>query len=406
MSLIEIFNEDAYVNITVNNTIKNAKFNDYDKKLYTRLVYGVVEKKLMLDYLLQPHISGKRVKPYFKNALRVAVYGIDFLNIQNHYLVKEIVSTVKKKDYKASSFVNAILRKYIASDRRSLDNLKGSDLLSIKYSVNKDIVELLQKQYSGSIEDILSASKEGVNTYRINTLKTNLQEIKEALIDVEYTVEEDIILTTNKSLVDTTLFKEGKIIAQDKSSIMVGVVANALPNMKVLDACSAPGGKTMHMATSMKNEGKIVAIDVHKHKIKLIEENANKLGITCVKAKCADSSKVSFDEAFDLILADVPCSGLGVMHHKPDLKYHMTQDKINDIIKLQSSIVENVIKYLKKGGIFVYSTCTINKEENELFIEKFLKTHNNFKIEKVIKTLPSVKEDGFYICRLKEVSDE
>lgn len=402
-TLVSIFNEGAYTNIAISNTINNASFNDSDKKLYTKLVYGVVENKLLLDYKLQPLIKGQRVKPFIKNALRVGVYGFDYLNLAKHYLVDSIVSAVKKKDYKASTFVNAILRKYQNTPCRSLDNLSRLDYLSIKYSIDKELVNLLYNQYGDLVETFFEANDDTYNTYRINTLKTNKEEVRKYLEELGYDYEiiKDVILQTRRSLINTTLFQNGLITAQDKSSIMVSMVAKPKVNDNILDACSAPGSKSMHMASIIENQGSIISLDVYDHKIKLIEENASKLGVTCVKAMNLDSRYAKFDNKFDVILADVPCSGLGVIRHKPDLKYQMTIDKINDIKTLQHDIVENVIKYLKEGGTFVYSTCTINKDENELFIKSFLEKHPNFtKLEERI-TLPSSKEDGFYICKLR-----
>ena len=182
---------------------------------------------------------------------------------------------------------------------------------------------------------------------------------------------------------------------------MTSIIASPKENDVILDSCSAPGSKSMHLASIINNKGSITSLDVYDHKIKLIEENANKLGVTCIKAYNKDATTVSFDHKFDVILADVPCSGLGVIRHKPDLKYQMTLEKIESIKKLQNDIVNNVLKYLKKGGTFVYSTCTINKDENERFIEKLLKKYPHLeKLEENI-TLPTLYEDGFYICKLR-----
>lgn len=402
-SVVSILKDDAFTNIVISDTIKNANFDDSKKRLYTKLVYGVVENKILLDYYLQPLISGKRVKPFIKNALRVGAYAIDNLNLANHYIVNEIVNSVKKQDYKASMFVNAILRKYINTPKRDLKDLSKIDYISTKYSINKELVELLYKQYQDKIIDFLTLSDDISNTYRINTLKTNVNEIIKFLDDeeIEYTIEKDVILQTKSSLINTQLFNDGKIVAQDKSSILVGIVADPKENMNILDACSAPGSKSMHLASIINNNGNITSMDIYEHKIKLIEDNAKKVGATCIKTKLQDASIAEFDELFDLILVDAPCSGLGVMRHKPDLKYQMNIEKIESIKKTQFSILENIYKYLKEDGILVYSTCTINKDENEIMIDKFIEKHSNFIKEEEYKILPTTQEDGFYICRLR-----
>lgn len=403
-SLVQIFSENSYTNLVVNSTIERCHFTDYEKKLYTKIVYGVVENKILLDYLLQPFTKGKRIKPFLKNALRIGVYGIDYLNIQDYYLVNALVQEVKKKDYKASTFLNAILRNYQNTKRRSLPNNNLEETLSIKYSINQELVHLLIKQYPNEIEKILENKNHQTNTYLIHTLKISLQELKEKLdeLKLSYKIEKDVILETATSLIGTTLFKEGFVIPQDKSSIEVGLVLNPIKGSKVLDCCSAPGSKAMHCGILMKNEGYIVASDIYEHKIKLIEESSKKLGIKIINPTLADATTYDYQEQFDYVLADVPCSGLGVIHHKPDLKYQMTIEKIENIKALQQKIVKNVIKFLKPGGIFVYSTCTINKDENENCIANFLKHHPNFSILEEIKYLPSDTQDGFYICKLKE----
>lgn len=402
-TLISILNEGAYINIAINNGIESFTFNDQEKRLYTKLVYGVVENKLLLDYYLQPLIKGKRVKPFIKNALRVGVYGIDFLNLADHYIVDSIVSVVKKKDYKASTFVNAILRQYQKTPKRSLDNLSKIDYLSIKYSIDKSLVELLYKQYKNCFEDFFKEVDDIYNTYRINTIKTTKKQVEEYLIEnsIDYVISNEIVLQTKRSLISSVLFKEGLIVAQDKSSIMVGLISGAKASDRILDACSAPGSKSMHLASIINNNGEIISLDVHEHKLKLIEENANKLGVTCVKTKLEDATKVVFEDTFDLVVADVPCSGLGVIRHKPDLKYQMSIDKIENIKTLQRSIIENVSKYVKKGGTLIYSTCTINKDENENLINEFLNKYNNLYKEEELIMLPSSTEDGFYICKIR-----
>lgn len=402
-SVTMILKNQAYTNIIINETLQKNSFSDNQKNIYTKIVYGVIENKLLLDYYLQPLISGKRVKPFIKNALRVGAYSIDNLNLANHYIVNEIVDAIKKQDYKASTFVNAILRKYITQPKRSLDTLSKQDYISIKYSINKELVNLLYEQYGDNMLNFVTSCDEIYNTYRINKLKTNQKEVLDYLNEnsIDYVIEDDIIIQTKKSLINSKLFIEGKIVAQDKSSIKVGIVASPSKKMNILDACSAPGSKSMHLADIIENDGKITSMDIYPHKIKLIEENAKKLGVTCINTKLDDARKVKFTEQFDLILVDAPCSGLGVIRHKPDLKYNMTLEKINDIIKTQKDILNNIVNYLKKDGSLIYSTCTINQDENEKMIQEFLNNHPNLKKEVEYKILPTNINDGFYICKLK-----
>ena len=239
------------------------------------------------------------------------------------------------------------------------------------------------------------------NTYRINGLKSNIEEIKEKL-NIEYEIVDDVIIT-KESLIDHSLFKEGKIIPQDYSSTIPVRVLNPTSGDKVLDACSAPGSKTVQIADYMHNNGFITALDVHEHKIKLINDNKDKYGASIIEASCANSSTVTFDKSFDKILVDAPCSGLGVIGHKVDLKYRMTVEKIKEIASISYSILKNVSSYLKPNGTLVYSTCTITKIENELLIKKFLNEHPDFVLIEEQVVLPSETNygDGFYIAKLQ-----
>lgn len=406
-SLRQILSENAYINIVVNNTIEKNAFSEYEKKLYTKIVYGVIENKLSIDYQLQPFIKGKRVKPFVKNALRVGSYGIDYLHLQDHYLVNSLVETVKKKDYKASTFVNAILRTYQQTPRRALPTTDKIKRLSIQYSINEDLVKLLLKQYPTEVEQILEVKKHETNTYFINTMKTSIEDLKKCLDKekIAYKITKDMILEVNGSLIGTALFKEKKVIPQDKSSIEVGLVLNPKEHASVLDCCSAPGSKTMQLAIMMKNTGEIVAGDIYEHKIKLIESSKKQLGLDNVKPILADATTYDYQQKFDYILIDAPCSGLGVIHHKPDLKYQMNEEKIASIKEIQQKIVEHVTPFIKPKGIIVYSTCTINQDENELFMRKFLKDHPQFLMLEEIKHLPSDEQDGFYICKIQENSN-
>ena len=401
-TLVKIFNEDAYINTTINNEIKLNNFTGHDKKIYTKVVYGVVENKLLLDYYLQPFIKGKRVKPFMKNALRVGAYVITFMDLANHFIVDKIVSIVKKIDFNGSKFINGVLRNYERTPLRTLDNLNKYEQISIKYSIPLELVEYLYKDYPDFETIVPYLTKPIVkNSYRINGIKSNINEIKESL-NVEYEILDDVIFT-KESLIDSNLFKEGKIIPQDYSSTIPVRFLNPTHGDNVLDACSAPGSKTVQIADYMKNNGSITALDVHEHKIKLINENKEKYGASIINAVCQDSSKVSFSEPFDKILVDAPCSGLGVIGHKVDLKYKMTVEKIKEISQLSYSILNNVSRYLKENGTLVYSTCTITKIENELLIRKFLNEHSDFVLieEKVVLPSETNFGDGFYICKLQ-----
>lgn len=400
--LVKIFNDNAYLSIVLDNAITELKLSFNDKKVYTKVLYGVVENKMMIDYNLSPLIKGKRVKPFIKNILRIGVYVIDYLNMKDHFIVNELVKIVKKDDYKSAMFVNGVLRNYQRNEKPKIDHLSEVEKLSLELSLPIELTSLLYKQYKSDIIKFFE-SKTVYNTYRVNTLKTTVKHVLEVLdkLGVTYNIN-NVTLSTKESLIDSDLFKEGYIIAQDASSIRVAEVVNPSPGSSVLDACSAPGGKSLHMASIMENKGSITSCDVYEHKLNKINDNAKKLGVSIINTLLADATSFDYKQKFDYCLVDVPCSGLGVINHKPDLKYHISIKDIEEINSLQKKIIRHVKDYVKDGGILVYSTCTINKFENEWLIKDFLNEFKEFKKLEEEIILPNELQDGFYICKMRK----
>lgn len=399
--LVNIFNNDAYLSIVVDNTIKTCNFQDHDNKLYTKIIYGVCEKKMLLDFYLNTFTKGKRIKPHLRNALRIGAYAIDFLNLANHYIVNELNTAMKKIDFHAVGMLNAVLRSYVEGHDKTED-IKNKNLrASTELSIPLPLYELLNKQYPKKLNKFFG-SYEGLNTYRINTIKTTPEDVSKILNNdnISYSIKKEALFTKS-SLINHSLFQDGLIIAQDASSINVGWVANPEHNMNILDVCCAPGGKALHIASMMNNTGHILCGDMSSTKIDKILANAKKLGITNIEAAVMDGTSFDYNQTFDMIILDAPCSGLGVINHKPDLKYRMTIEKIEEINELQYKIINHVKNYLKPTGILVYSTCTINKDENENLIRNFIK-ENAFSIIEEHIINPSKQSDGFYICKLRK----
>lgn len=412
IDLVSIFNDDAYLNVVLDNSLESLKLSDHEKKVYTKILYGVVEKKLLLDYYLKPYLTSKRVKPYFKNILRVGTYAIIFMNMANHFIVNELVKTVKKKDYKASTFVNWVFRSLISDLDKGLvdlnvNKLSNDERLSVLLSIPKDIICYLNKDYKGKLIDFFSNGK-SINSYRINPLKDS-SKVFSYLSDNNITyvqIEDMIVLDT--SLLNTQLFKEGYIIAQDISSGAVCHKLNITNNMHILDVCSAPGSKSLQAGSLLNNTGQVIACDIYEIKLLKIKENALKLGLSNIYPVLADATSFDYSlihkDLFDIVICDVPCSGIGVIGHKPDLKYRLNLSNIQTLVDLQRKILNHAKDYVKVKGQFIYSTCTITKEENEYQIDAFLKNNQNFKkvYEEVI--YPSNQTDGFYICKLERIS--
>lgn len=405
--LYKIFNEGAFINLVISNRISQIK-DEHLQKLYTKIMYGVVEQRRMLDFILKPYTVGKRFKPYLKNTLRIGIYGLSYLNIANHYLVNELVNTTKQRDFKGSKAINGILRAYLKDNgyQEALKRLAKLDDItqkSIIYSIDEDIIALLNQQYPGKLASIFEVQETPLNTYRINTLKTTVKEIKEVLDSAGISYElKDTAIMTPTSLIDLLVFQEGMIIAQDLSSMRVAEIANPDPLMDILDVCAAPGSKSFHLAALMNNTGSITSCDIYPHKLKLLEEGAHRLGIKIIKTLLASGTDADYGKSFDIVLLDAPCSGLGTLRHKSDLKERLTLEKMEELAVLQKNLLNHVASFVKKSGALVYSTCTINPGENENQIEIFLNNHHEFTKEFEQLILPSEIQDGFYICKLRK----
>lgn len=418
--LYKIDKEQAYSNIVLNEEIKQNRksLNEKDIGLISEIVYGVTTWKLTIDEIIKKYskIKLKKISPWILNILRMGVYQIIFLDkIPKSAAVNESVNLAKRYGHSSSSnFVNAILRKIEKNDYEEFFQISDDiERISKTTSMPEWIIkELLKNNNLEIVEQICKNSNiKPKVTIRINNLKTNKEEFRKKLEErninyKETTYKDFLILEKIKNIENLDLFKNGFFTIQD---ISAGLTAKILdPKLKdnVLDACSAPGGKTTYMAELMKNEGIIEAWDIHEHRTRLVEENAKRLGINIIKTKVKDASiyDQNLNEKFDKILLDVPCLGIGVIKRKPDIKWQRKIEDIKEITNIQQNILEKCSKYLKKNGTLVYSTCSILKEENENVIYKFLEKNNNFEIveNSMMNIIPDDEKDGFFICKLRK----
>lgn len=407
----KIIEKKAFSNIVVNEYLSKFELESEDRALFTNIVYGTIQNLLTINYYLEPYISKKKQKSWIKCLLYLSAYQIIYLDIPEYAVVNEAVSIANIKDRQVGSFVNAVLRNLLRNPLRSLEGLDEINYLSIKYSHPAWLVAYLLKDYDyETVEKILIENanvKDGA--IRINTLKATKKEVMDELSEkgIPFSdtdlVENGLIIYSGVNKTD--LFTLGKITIQDISSQMVAEVANPFENAKVLDLCSAPGGKVAHMSAIMKNTGTIFACDIYSHKIKLMEKGFNRLGVKNVKTQLIDARNVINyvkEESFDYCLADAPCSGLGVLSHKVDLKYNIDLKSMEEVEYLQKEILDSTCALVKHGGYYVYSTCTINKDENERQIEKFIQKHPEFEIVEERKVMPfDYHTDGFYICKMR-----
>lgn len=411
----KILYKGGYANIVINEYLNKYELNDADRRLFTKLVLGTVEKKITLAYYLEPFLR-KKQKPIINCLLLMSLYQLVYLEIPDHVVVNESVSLANGIDRMVGSFINAVLRNFLRTDLRSFENLDEIERLSIEYSYPTWLVAYLLKDYDYDVVTELLKYNDDVkaNAIRINTLLSSYEEVTEALdkekIDYEVSNLVNDGMIVNKSLIDHSLFKEGKITIQDIASQMVTEVTNPEENSTIIDLCSAPGGKTSHLAAWMNNTGIIYACDIYPHKIKLMEKNFKRLGVNNVKTQLIDARevhKVVKAESFDYVICDMPCSGLGVMSHKCDLKYNVTLSSIEEIIKLQKEILDASYPLIKKGGYLTVSTCTINKSENEEQIKYLTEKYPDLKVEYQKTFLPfEYNTDGFFICKLKKENNE
>jgi len=418
--LYKIDKEDAYSNIELNEQIKQNRKNltEKDIGLISEIVYGVTTWRLTLDEIIKKYskIKIKKISPWILNILRMGIYQIIFLDkIPKSAAVNESVNLAKRYGHASSSnFVNAILRKIEKNDYEEFFKIEDDiERISKTTSMPKWIVEELMKNNEiKKVEEICKNSNiKPKITIRVNSLKINKQELikklKEKGIECnepQEKVDDFLILEKIKNIENIDEFKKGYFTIQDISAGQTARILNPQPGELVLDACSAPGGKTTYMAELMKNKGKIEAWDIHEHRTKLVEQNAQRLGINIIETKVKDASLYdeSFKEKFDKILLDVPCLGIGVIKRKPDIKWKRKPEDVKNITEIQKKILDNCSKYLKKNGVMVYSTCSILEKENKDVIDEFLKENNEFYIEpnEVRDILPNEEKDGFFICKI------
>lgn len=438
-TLVSIEQEKSYSNIILNKMIKeNSKIlSEKDKAFISELVYGIISMKLTLDEIIKKYsnIKIKKISIWILNVLRMGTYQIIFLDkVPKSAAVNESVNLAKRYGHKASSnFVNAILRKINKSDYNELFLIKNDiERISKTRSMPEWIIKELLKDRN--IEEVDKICKNLNNRpkvqIRVNTLKTTKEELETILQkeDIKCSRIEEMpnFLDSNiKNIENFEYFKKGYFTVQDISAGLTAEILSPKENEIILDACAAPGGKTTYMAELMKNKGEVIAWDIHKHRVDLIKENANRLGIDIIKAETQDSTKFNpkYENYFDKILLDVPCLGIGVIKRKPDIKWQKSEKDIQEIVDLQFKILENISRYLKPGGFLVYSTCSILKEENEEQIEKFLEKHSEYErvsideintlgnIEDIKKKFtkngyfkiePDESKDGFFIEKLRK----
>lgn len=386
MKLISFVDKGSYSNIVLNDSFKEFYLTAKEKAFITEIFYGVLRNKNFLDYMIEKNTKVIK-KEWIRNLLRISIYQLTFMSSDAKGVVWEATEIAKKHGIAISKFINGTLRNYLRNKDLEIKKLHDEKNYEILYSIPQYFCDVLEKQYGSENlnQAIISLKKIPYLSVRVNKLKYSEEEFEEFLKekDIQIIKKVDSVYYVNSGLIiNSKEFKEGKIIAQDASSYLAAKNLGVKPNDLVLDICAAPGGKTAVLAEEMENKGEIIAIDIHQHKKKLIEENMKKLGIDIVKATILDARNVNKQgRKFDKILVDVPCSGYGVIRKKPEILYTKNRENVEELASLQLEILNSAADILKDGGELIYSTCTIISQENTENVEKFLNERKEFKVK-------------------------
>ena len=404
-----------YSNLEVNSTLVKRELSGADRGLYTALVYGVVERVMTLDAVIEKYSKTplEKIDPEALAALRLGIYQLSFMDkIPDHAAVDESVTLAGKR---AGGFVNALLRAYLRDSKKLPLPKEGSEeYLSVAYSVPRDLCHRFVSWFGYErAESIFAAFLENERiTLHVNTLKISVGEACERLGAEKSLLVPDCVCTESFDGVSEGIEK-GLWFVQDEASALCAYILGAEPGETVVDTCACPGGKSFATAVNMKNEGTLRSFDIHENKLSLIRKGAEKLGISIISAEARDARKPDsalFEKA-DRVLCDAPCSGLGVIGKKPDIKYKDIAS-IDNLPAIQYDVLCGAAKYVKRGGTLVYSTCTLNPEENFEVCKKFLENNNEFALKPFtwakgecsgsLVLMPDTDgTDGFYICKME-----
>ncbi len=440
--LTAVAERQAYSNLMLNSVLEKGDLSPQDARLATELVYGTIQRQYTLDWILENLVKKglQSLEPWVVQLLRLSLYQLRFLDkVPNHAAVNEAVRLAKQRGHKGiAGLVNGVLRNYLRQQHkwRLPENPKTVKDLALVTSHPEWMVRRFQKSYGVENARALLQANNQVPplTLRSNSLRISSQELLEAL-KKEYPTsklkksllsEQGVIMQGGGNPITSNLYREGFFTFQDESSMLVSEVVDPQPGQRGLDACAAPGGKTTHLAEKMNNQGTLLACDLYAHKVRLIQQNATRLGLTMIEAFQADARQLSQSlttEPFDFVLLDAPCSGLGVIRRKPEIKWRK-EGEIEPLLSLQRQLLESVSSLVRLGGTLVYSTCTMDPRENEEQVAAFLAAHPSFRLDSEIEArLPEpvrrkgiVREgmvqllphhfnsDGFFIARMIKVA--
>ena len=434
--IYRINEKGAFINIALNKVARDQNISNLDRALITELVYGTIRWRLTLDWVINKFSNRgtDKIHPWVRNILRMSVYQILYLDrVPSFAACNEAVNLAKSFGPKGSEgFVNAILR--ALTRNKGILNFNNiydkNEYLSVKYSHPIWLVNRWAVNFGQSFTKGLLKANNSIPplTIRINTLKTTKNDIidsfgKEGLkVSAACYLEEALEIKNNGSLEKLPSYKQGLFQPQDEASMLVSRVLTPKPGQFIIDVCAAPGGKSTHIAQLMNNKGKIISRDIHKHRLQLIEGLASRLGIKIIETQKHDAKVLDEEliEKADGVLVDAPCTGTGIIRRKPDIKWKRQESDLIEMTRQQKEILNTSAKYVKRQGCLVYSTCSLEVEENERIIEMFMKENEDFILEDLSPLIPAAlkkeskggflrlfphihKTDGFFITRLRRL---
>lgn len=424
----------AYSNLQLNQLLSKHQLNDNDRRLATRIVYGTLQRQLTLEYWLQPFVKGKKLDSWVETLLLTALYQYHYLERVPDWAVTDETIEIAKRwgNPGIRKFVTGVLHAVLRHGFPRLDQLQDeSTRLSVQFSVPRWLVDELVSQYgqSQATRVLQSVNDPARLVVRVNTAVTDLATVESQLraAGIEFQksrVAPNALVITKGELLGSSFFSTGQVTVQDESAMLAVDSMNVQPGDRVLDACAAPGGKTVQIAERLDpaTGGRVDALDIHEHKTKLIQKNASRMHVADrVVTHPLDARRVAdefADETFDKILVDAPCSGIGLLRRKPEIRYTKSLADSQKLHKIQGSILNAVAPKVKKGGIITYSTCTILQQENEQTVQEFLAAHSDFRLL-TTKTSRNLKDDrasatltilpadygsdGFFISNLQRI---
>lgn len=433
-TLYHIEKDGAYSNLALKDMLAQSRLEPADRALATSIVYGVVKYRRRLDYIISrfSSVKLKKLSLHVLLILRMGLYQMMFLDrIPESAAVNESVKLAEKYAYRSKGFVNGVLR----AAARGRDGIvypnQTTERLGVLYSYPQELVEMwIRELGEDKCEALLRCMNEPpLLTVRLNTFLAPAEKIYASLqaegFSVRFSAVEDCAIVSGGNIAASEAYQKGLISPQGEGSLLCVQAMAPQPGMLVLDLCAAPGGKSTYIAQRMQNQGRVLAFDIHAHKVELIKNNAKRMKFDIIEASEHDATQPidGYENRADCVLVDAPCSGLGMIHKKPDIKWSYSEERIAELSQIQLGLLCTGAAYARPGGVLVYSTCTISERENRMVCEAFLKIHPEFKIEDISGGMPEgvscvrwdgtgvqliddgTGVDGFYICKMRKKNE-